>query len=106
MKTCRECVEFLCDYLENALPAGQRAEFDEHLSKCSCCRAFVETYRKTMELTGGCRECEKKTYPPLPEELIRAILSARGSPCAKADGGSRDGGHAPDRQSGTGNRQS
>ncbi len=87
MKTCRECVEFLCDYLENALPAGQRAEFDEHLSKCSCCRAFVETYRKTMELTGGCRECEKKTYPPLPEDLVRAIMSARGGCGAKSDGG-------------------
>ncbi len=92
MSTCRDCVEFLCDYLENTLPETQRAEFESHLAVCPGCRTFMETYRKTVEMAGGCRECEKKTYPKLPEDLVRAILSARGG--------------CTERQSGSGNRES
>jgi len=77
VSTCRDCIDFLCDYLDNSLPESQRVEFESHLAVCPCCRTFMETYRKTVEMTGGCQECDKKTYPKLPEDLIRAILSAR-----------------------------
>lgn len=76
--TCRECSEFLSDYLEGELDAAARASFDHHLSLCPNCVTYLEQFAATIRAgklafaddeAGG--ECS------LPEELIRAILEAR-----------------------------
>lgn len=78
MISCRELIEFLMDYDSNELPPAQREEFERHLHACPPCVAFLNTYRKTVELErdafGDCF-CEK--LGPLPEDLARAILAAR-----------------------------
>ena len=75
---CREFTEFLHEYLSGKLPEGERAEFDKHLAECPWCVAYLDSYKKTIQL-------EKDAFIPaeapppaeVPEELIQAILQAR-----------------------------
>ena len=57
--TCKELVELVTDYLEGALPAGDRARFDEHLVGCPFCTIYLEQMRATISAAGT-----------LPEESI------------------------------------
>jgi anti-sigma factor RsiW len=78
MLTCREFVEFLMDYLSNELPAGQRTVFEEHLGDCPDCRAYLRSYEQTVRLEKLACGCGDPPPADAPEELIRAILAARG----------------------------
>ena len=49
--TCRELVELVTDYLEDGLPAHERARFEAHLEECEACRAYVDQMRTTVRLT-------------------------------------------------------
>ncbi|MEP6892877.1 MAG: zf-HC2 domain-containing protein [Gaiellaceae bacterium] len=49
---CRELVELVADYLDDALPADRRAQFDSHLDGCEACSAYVDQIRQTAELVG------------------------------------------------------
>jgi anti-sigma factor RsiW len=67
---CRDLVELITDYLEDRLPAGNRARFEAHLSGCAPCRVYLEQFRRTIRLLGR-----------LPEELLsdearKALLAA------------------------------
>lgn len=76
--TCRECDDFLADYLSGELPAETRATFEGHLSRCRNCVTYMEQYRETI-LAGkqACEDGNADAPPEMPEELIRAILAAR-----------------------------
>ena len=50
--TCRELVEILTDYLENALDPAERAEIERHLVICRGCANYVEQMRSTLDLLG------------------------------------------------------
>lgn len=50
--TCRELVELVTDYLEQALPAEEHERLERHLDTCQGCRTYVEQMRRTIELTG------------------------------------------------------
>jgi anti-sigma factor RsiW len=75
---CREFTEFLHEYLFGNLPSEELAEFEKHLAECPWCTAYLDSYRKTIQL-------EKEAYPgpddaapsDAPAELIEAILRAR-----------------------------
>ena len=76
--TCREFVDFLMDYLEGALPATQRATFQEHMGECPSCVTYLETYEETVRLGREvCRDLEGPVPEDVPEQLVRAILAAR-----------------------------
>ena len=76
---CREFTEFLHDYLLGDLPAGARAEFDKHLAECPWCVAYLDSYRKTVQLEQAALSAPEDAPPPAeaPEELVQAILRAR-----------------------------
>jgi anti-sigma factor RsiW len=75
--TCREFTEFLDAYVGGTLSAAQRAEFDGHLASCKACVAYLESYRRTIELARNARRDEGAAPQEAPEELVRAILAAR-----------------------------
>ena len=50
--TCRELVEVLTDYLENALDPAERADIERHLVICRGCANYVEQMRSTVDLLG------------------------------------------------------
>jgi anti-sigma factor RsiW len=76
---CREFTEFLHEYLFDDLPAGERAEFEKHLAECPWCVAYLDSYRKTIQLEQAAFSAAEDAPPPCdaPEELVRAILRAR-----------------------------
>jgi len=49
--TCKKEVEFIADYLSSDLDLQQSKAFENHLKICGDCVAFLETYKKTIELT-------------------------------------------------------
>ena len=69
--TCRELVELVTDYLEGALPAGDRLDFERHLVWCSWCRDYLDQMRTTIDLTGHADESEPPS--PLREQLLDAF---------------------------------
>jgi len=50
--TCRDVIDLLVDYLEQSLPPETLEGFDAHLERCPACVAYINTYKKTRELTG------------------------------------------------------
>jgi anti-sigma factor RsiW len=74
--TCRDVIEFLAEYIEGALPESERALFEEHLSLCRDCVAYLNTYRQTVLLEKQAFDDESKSSE-VPAELVSAILAAR-----------------------------
>ena len=53
--SCRELVELVTAYLENALSRSDRMRFEAHISGCDGCTAYLEQMRTTMRLAGSLR---------------------------------------------------
>lgn len=85
--TCREFTEFLSAYLSGELSAAEAAEFERHLRECRACGNYLDTYKKTIEISRAAfndevnvtRPASESTVPgiPVPERLVQAILAAR-----------------------------
>ena len=71
---CRECTDFLIDYLNGDLPAAQQRVFEGHLQLCPPCLTYLESYRKTLDLG---KMVQDEPHEPLPEAVVKAILAAR-----------------------------
>ena len=54
--TCQELVEIVTAYLEESLPAADRARFDAHLAGCTGCRNYLEQMRRTIATLGKLSE--------------------------------------------------
>jgi len=81
MITCRELVEFLMMYLDGELPVEQRERFDRHLSICSACVVYLNAYVETVRMgKAACAPLDEPVHGDVPEDLVRAILEARGEP--------------------------
>jgi anti-sigma factor RsiW len=50
-RTCRDEVGLIADYLEGRLKPAVQAAFEKHLGQCPDCAAFLNTYKKTIELS-------------------------------------------------------
>ena len=74
---CREFVEFLMEYLDGALAEPERNVFEEHIGDCPACVNYLDTYRATVRLGNRICTPDADVPPDVPEELVRAILSAR-----------------------------
>src|SRR5260370_37233786 len=48
--TCREVVDFLSEYRDGSLAESVRARFEEHLSECPDCVAYMATYVQAVRL--------------------------------------------------------
>ncbi|MFO7169435.1 MAG: zf-HC2 domain-containing protein [Chloroflexota bacterium] len=78
--TCRELIEFLHRYLDDELPADERARFEEHLQLCPPCVDYLDSYRQTMLLVadaGAADDPDAVVPDEVPEGLVRAVLAAR-----------------------------
>ncbi len=77
---CREFVDFLMDYLDDALPETERSTFRQHMADCPSCETYLDTYRETVRLGKTlCRDPEGPVPEDVPETLVQAILAARRS---------------------------
>lgn len=48
--TCTEFIALLDELIDDSLPAGTRAQLQEHLSGCEHCEVTLSTTRKTIEI--------------------------------------------------------
>jgi predicted anti-sigma-YlaC factor YlaD len=70
--TCEALInKFLMDYHTGSLSLARKLDFELHLTLCSECRKYVDSYRKTIMLAKHSGELES----PIPEELVKAILT-------------------------------
>ena len=51
--SCKELVELVTHYLDDALSAEDRARFQEHLDDCASCAEYVEQFRKAIQAMGS-----------------------------------------------------
>jgi anti-sigma factor RsiW len=49
--TCKDEIALIADYLSSSLSAGTTTVFEQHLKGCPDCVAFLQTYKKTIEVT-------------------------------------------------------
>jgi hypothetical protein len=49
--TCKEEVGLIADYLAARLDPTVLSAFEKHLAQCPDCTAFLNTYKKTIEVT-------------------------------------------------------
>jgi anti-sigma factor RsiW len=71
--SCRELVELVTDYLEDALAPTDRAAFEAHLAICPGCVAYLDQMRRTITLTGSLTE--DSLSPAVRDELLAAFRS-------------------------------
>jgi hypothetical protein len=76
--TCEREVEFIADYLASRLDLEELSAFESHLKACSDCAAFLQTYKKTIELTrtfllipGQSHPTRQSLLPPTPGQSTR-----------------------------------
>jgi len=69
--TCREAIGLLADYLESALSEEEIRELEEHLAGCRPCQAYLNTYRRTKDLTG---KAERVAMPEEMKGRLRTFL--------------------------------
>lgn len=50
---CVEVIERLTAYLDDALPAAERARIDDHLSECDGCSVYLDQIRATIAAMGA-----------------------------------------------------
>jgi hypothetical protein len=72
--SCNELIEFCMDYIEGELPPDEELGFRRHLSQCTDCVNFFETYRKTPEVS---REALSTEIPASVKESVRNFLASR-----------------------------
>ena len=65
---CASGVSVLADYLEDALPAAERAAVEAHVGGCARCRAFLVSYRATPRIVRDA------TAVAVPAELELSLL--------------------------------
>ena len=73
---CREFVELVTDYLEGALPDGERVRFEAHLAQCHGCTGYLEDMRTLVSSLNAAPE--PPADPETRETLLRAFRDLRG----------------------------
>ena len=68
---CREVVELVNGYLDQALPADVLAAVEAHLAGCDGCTMVLEEFRQTIAMTGMLTE--DQVTPSQRETLLAAF---------------------------------
>lgn len=67
--TCKELVELVTEYFEGTLPPNDRVCFEQHLTTCDGCTAYLDQMRRTIELVG--QLTEELISPQAQQELLQ-----------------------------------
>ena len=74
--SCQQVVDYLMAYLDGELAEAERSVFEMHMKLCPDCVCYLETYQATIRLgKAACTSCDPT--PPIPKDLVKAILAAR-----------------------------
>jgi hypothetical protein len=74
---CQELVELVTGYLDDALPAAERARCDEHLRTCAGCRAYLAHMEVVVSALGELRHSDGEASGAEKARLL-GLFRARG----------------------------
>lgn len=69
--SCKELVELVTDYLDDALLPKERERFEDHLKTCSGCTSYVQQMRQTIRSMG--QLSEETLAPQTRDELLQVF---------------------------------
>jgi len=69
--TCKELVELVTEYLDDALAPADRVRFEEHIMTCPPCRAHLDQMRRTLHVVGHVPE--ESVSPDAERSLLEAF---------------------------------
>lgn len=73
--SCQDFVAFLNLYLDGQVDQARKAVFDRHLAICPECTAYLESYRKSIELgRESAADDGSDEVKGMPDGLVTAIL--------------------------------
>lgn len=82
--TCKQLCEFLYDFVEGDLPSESRNSFEAHLKECPPCEQYLRQYEHTIRMTKRCMCPGVEKPPPLPDDMVNAIIAAIMSPSERS----------------------
>ena len=72
--TCKELIESLAGYVDQALTPDIVADIEAHLSGCAPCRAYLATYVKTRTIAA---EANRVEMPDQMKERVKRFVADR-----------------------------
>lgn len=79
MFMCKDLVENMMDYIDNELDMKTLEELETHAGECPECRAFIDTYKRMLDLSGKLRE--KSFVTPEVRDKLKSLLKSKIKPC-------------------------
>ncbi|MEW6143853.1 MAG: zf-HC2 domain-containing protein [Thermodesulfobacteriota bacterium] len=79
MFMCKDLVDNIMGYIDNELDMKTLEELEKHASECPECRAFVDTYKRMLELTGKLKD--RPFVTPEIRERLKTLLKSKIKPC-------------------------
>lgn len=74
--SCQDLAQRASEYLDEALPPGEREDFDRHLAGCEGCARAVQALRQTLQRL---RDLPREPMPSEMKERLRQALHSRQS---------------------------
>ncbi len=72
--TCRDAIDLMSEYLDTLLDADGLRALEAHLAGCPPCTAYLNTLRRTREVTG---EAGRVEMPAEMRDRLRRFLLER-----------------------------
>ncbi len=69
--SCKDIVELVTDYLEQALLLETQAKFEEHVEECPGCETYIDQVQKTISMLR--KLTEEAVFPETKEELLEVF---------------------------------
>jgi anti-sigma factor RsiW len=79
MFMCKDLVENIMDYIDNELDMKTLEELERHAGECPECRAFIDTYKRMLDLTGKLKD--KSFVTPEIRDKLKSLLKSKIKPC-------------------------
>jgi anti-sigma factor RsiW len=73
--TCKEVAELVTAHLDGALAPEDQTRFEQHVTHCPGCGAYLRQFRLTVQALSSLRE--EAVEPEKFEELLRAFENAQ-----------------------------
>jgi hypothetical protein len=68
--TCKDFLQELSDYLDEAVDAGVRAKLEQHINECPNCWVIADTTKRTIQIYKGMDPYE------IPVEVESRLMAA------------------------------
>jgi anti-sigma factor RsiW len=85
LRTCKEFLRELSEFLDNTLDAESRLELEQHVNNCPNCFVVTDTTKRTIQVYKG---MEPKVIPePMRTKLMEAVrkkMAAKKCPADRA----------------------